>query len=112
MSVPAIVLPTSPLGWIGVAAAALVALAWLLVSFQREGRSRRVLASIGASALYAALLCFFVNLLLRARAEGRTAGLVGFGLLVALFGSGLLVSLAKTVNALRGRSSSGDSATN
>jgi hypothetical protein len=112
VSVPAIVLPTSPLGWVGVAAAALVALAWLVVSFLREGRPRRVVAWLGANALYLALVCFFANLLLRAHAEGRTAGLVGFGFLVAVFGIGLLVSLTKTVGALRGRSSSGDSATN
>jgi hypothetical protein len=112
VGVPAIVLPTTPLGWIGVAAAAVVALAWLAVSFLRSARPRGIAAWIGADALYVVLFSFFVNLLLRAHAEGRTAGLVGFGILVAVFGLGLLVSLAKTLGALRGRSSSGDSATN
>ncbi|HTY16387.1 MAG TPA: hypothetical protein VMH82_01530 [Myxococcota bacterium] len=112
MSLPAIALPASPLGWIGAAAAALVAIAWLVVSFLGEGRPRQVAARIGTNALYLALLCFFLNLLLRAHAEGRMAGVVGFGVLVALFGIGLPVSLAKTIGALRGRAASGDSATN
>ena len=40
-------------------------------------------------------------LALRAQASGSTAGIVGFGLLLALFGSGLVVSLVQTLLALR-----------
>ncbi len=112
MSVPLIALPTSPLGWIGLAAAAGVALVWLVASFQREGRPRNIVAWIGATGLYVALLCFFVNLLRGALARGSTGAAIGFGFLVAVFGIGLLLSALRTITALRGRSSADVSATN
>lgn len=112
MSVPLIALPSSPLGWIGLVAAVGVGLAWLVVSFQREGRPRNVAAWLAATGLYVVLLCFFVNLLRGALAKGSTGGAVGFGLLVAIFGIGLVLSAARTVGALRGRSAHDVSATN
>ena len=58
-----------------------------------------------------ALLCFFVNLLRGALAKGSTGAAIGFGLLVAIFGIGLVLSRARTITALRGRSASDISAT-
>ena len=52
--------------------------------------------------MYVALLSLFAHLLLRAHDAGSTAGRVAFGFLAALFAAGLIVSLVKTIGALRG----------
>jgi hypothetical protein len=88
-------------GYVGVA---LVVIAWLLVSFTAASPKRAVIEWIGACGLYLALVSLFTNLSLRAQASGSTAALVGFGFLLALFGSGLVVSLVQALLAARGPS--------
>jgi hypothetical protein len=72
-----------------------------VVSFLAPSRTRSLIEWVGACGLYLALVSLFTNLALRAQASGSTAGLVGFGLLLALFGSGFVVSLVQTALALR-----------
>lgn len=95
--------------WVGYGGVALVVLAWLVVSFSAPGRRRVIVEWIGACGLYAALLGLFMSLSHRAQESGSTVALVGFGFLVALFGSGLVVSLVQTLLALRspGKAASG-----
>src|SRR5437870_8087026 len=82
----------------------LVVLAWLVVSFTTPSSRRAVVEWLGACGLYLALVSLFTNLSLLARESGSTAALVGFGCLIALFGSGLVVSLVQTLLAFRGPS--------
>ena len=105
-------MPISGVALVGYTGVAVVVLAWLVVSFQAPSRTRSIIEWIGACGLYLALVSLFTNLALRAQASGSTAGIVGFGLLLALFGSGLVVSLVQTALAFRtsGRLSA-DSAT-
>jgi hypothetical protein len=91
------------LGWIGVAAVAVVVIGWLVVSFQRPGPSRDLVARVGSIGLYVALLCFFVSLTRRALERDSTAGLIGFGFLAAMFAIGLVVAVARTIGSRRGR---------
>ena len=91
----------SIVGWTG---AALVVVAWLFVSFTPPSPRRAVVEWVGACGLYLALVALFTNLSLRAQASGSTAALVAFGFLLALFGSGLVVSLVQTLLAVRGPS--------
>ena len=91
----------SIVGWTG---AALVVVAWLFVSFTAASPKRTVVEWIGACGLYLALVALFTNLSLRAQASGSTAALVAFGFLLALFGSGLVVSLVQVLLAARGPS--------
>ncbi len=76
-------------------------LAWLFVSFTDPSPKRTVVEWFGACGLYLALVSLFTNLSLRAQESGSTAGLVAFGFLLALFGSGLVVSLVQTLLAFR-----------
>ena len=80
----------------------LVLATWLVVSFSAPGNRRAVLEWIGACGLYLALVSLFTNLSLLARETGSTVALVGFCFLLALFGSGLIVSLVQTLLAIRG----------
>jgi hypothetical protein len=99
------------LGWIAVCALAVVVIAWLIVSFVRPGTGRTLAAWAATIGMYVALLCLFVHLVSRARAEDSTAGLVGFGFLASLFAIGLVVAVARTVLALRAGPSKDASAT-
>ena len=85
-------------GYVGVF---LVVLAWLFVSFTAPSPRRAVIEWIGACGLYLALVSLFTRLSMRASESGSTAALVAFGFLLALFGSGLVVSLVQTALALR-----------
>ena len=87
---------------VGYAGVALVVVAWLFVSFTAPSPKRAVVEWLGACGLYVALVALFTNLCLRAQASGSTAALVAFGFLLALFGSGLVVSLVQTLLAIRG----------
>ena len=89
----------SMVGYVG---AGLVVLAWLFVSFSAPSPKRAVVEWLGACGLYVALVALFTNLSLKAQAAGSTAALVAFGFLLALFGSGLVVSLVQTLLAVRG----------
>ncbi len=95
-------LPTSGIAIVGYAGLAVLVVAWLVVSFSAESQRRAIVEWLGTCGMYLALLSLFVSLCLRAQANGSTAGLAAFGFLVALFGSGLVVSLVQTLLALRG----------
>ena len=97
-------LPVSPIAIVGYAGVTVVVIAWLFVSFTAPSERRTVVEWIGASGLYLALVALFTNLALRAQASGSTAALVGFGFLLALFASGLVVSVVQTLMAVRGPS--------
>lgn len=97
---------------IAIAAVAVVVVGWLAVSFLQPGTQRRRVEWIAATALYVAMLAFFLNLLRGAIANDSLAGMVAFGFLATMFSCGLLVSSVRTVSALAGRSSgAGSSAT-
>ena len=89
---------------IAVGAAAVVAIAWLAVSFLNPSAQRRKIEWLGATALYVALLSLFVNLVLRSIATDNEAGMIAFGFLTGMFSIGLVISSIKTFAALRGRS--------
>jgi fucose 4-O-acetylase-like acetyltransferase len=94
------------LSLIATAAAVVVALTWLVVSFSAPTPRRRGIEWLGATSLYVALLAFFVNLLRRAIVSGSEAGMIGFGFLTTVFAIGLVISVWKMVAALRGRAGS------
>jgi hypothetical protein len=89
------------LGVTGRVGVLLVIIAWLVVSFSAQSNRRAVIEWLGACGLYLALVSLFTNLSLLARESGSTVALVGFGFLLALFGSGLIVSLVQTALAIR-----------
>jgi hypothetical protein len=91
--------PIAIVGYVGVG---LVVITWLVVSFTAPSPKRAIVEWLGACGLYLALVALFTNLSLRAQQAGSTAGLVAFGFLLALFGSGLVVSLVQTLLAFRG----------
>jgi hypothetical protein len=82
-----------------------VVIAWLVVSFAPPSNRRAIVEWLGASGLYLALVGLFANLAMMAQEKGSTTAVVGFGFLLALFSSGLIVSLVQTALALRGPSS-------
>ena len=88
---------------IAIGAAAVVTIAWLVVSFQQPTAQRRKIEWIGATALYVALLSLFANLIRRSIESGNTIGVVAFGFLAAMFAIGLVVASVRTIGALRGR---------
>lgn len=94
-------MPTSGIAMLGYAGVALVVAAWLVVSLSSASARRTIVEWLGACGLYLALVSLFVSLSLRAQASGSTAALAAFGFLVALFGSGLVVSLVQMLLALR-----------
>lgn len=94
-------MPTTGVAWIGYSGLAVLIIGWLVVSFSRPGPRREIVEWVSACGLYLALLALFVNLSMRAQASGSTAALMAFGFLVALFGSGLVVTLVQTLLALR-----------
>src|SRR5213593_932852 len=71
----------------------LVVLAWLVVSCTPASNRGAVAEWLVACGLYLALVRLFTNLSLIAHAAGSTVALMAFGFLLALFGSGLVVSL-------------------
>jgi hypothetical protein len=95
-------MPTTGIAMTGYAGVALLVIAWLVVSFTRESQRRVIAEWLGTCGMYLALLCLFASLSLRAQQDGSSAALAAFGFLVALFGSGLVVSLVQTLLALRG----------
>jgi len=96
----------------GVSALAVVVISWLVVSFSAPGPRREKIEWIGTCGLYVALLMLFVNLLRRALEADSTAGLVAFGFLAVLFGTGLILSVALTVSAFRSPHRANQSTTN
>jgi len=94
------------LATIAVSAIAVVVIGWLVVSFLQPGVQRRRFEWIAATALYVALLSFFLNLLRRSIADDSTAGMIAFGFLAFMFTCGLGVSVVRMIAALGGRASS------
>ena len=94
-------MPTTGIAMVGYAGLGLLILAWLVVSFSAPSPKRAIVEWLGACGLYLALVSLFTSLSLRAQASGSTAALVAFGFLLALFGSGLVVSLVQTLLAIR-----------
>jgi hypothetical protein len=88
---------------IAYAAAAVVVIGWLAVSFLKPGALRRKLVWIAATGLFVALLSFFLNLLRRSIASDNEAGMIAFGFLSVMFTCSLLVSLVRTFRALAGK---------
>ncbi len=84
----------------GFGAALLVVACWLTAAFAAPGRLRDRAAWLGATSFYAALLCLFVSLFLRARADDSLAGTYGFGFLVAFFACGFVLASLRTLRAL------------
>jgi len=101
-----------PLAAIGYFALAVLVIGWLVVSFSPAGPRRAVVEWVAATAMFMALLCLFVHLVLRAIESDNTLALVAFGFLCTLFGGGLIVSLYHTITAVKGGGDSGPSATN
>jgi hypothetical protein len=97
----------SGLAIVGYTAVGVMAAVWLFLSFGPQGLRRPLVAWLGASALYVALLSLFVNLMLRAREAESTVGLIAFGFLVAFFSVGLVLSVWRTIGQVRGASGSG-----
>jgi hypothetical protein len=93
---------------VGWAAAAVLVVGWLVVSFTAPGPRRAVIEWLSASAMYLALSMLFWNLILRSWASGNHLALVAFGFLGLLFGAGLCVALYNTLRVLRGEAESGD----
>ena len=79
----------------------LVVLAWLAVSFMSSSDRRVVVEWFGACSLYLALASLFTNLAMNAREAGSTVAVMAFGFLLALFVSGLVVSLVRMALAIR-----------
>jgi hypothetical protein len=103
----------SPLAIVGWSAVAAVVACWLVASFSGPGRRRDRVAWLGATSFYVALLCLFVSLFLRARANDSLAGMLGFGFLMLFFTAGFALAAWRTLRALGGRAAkSVESATN
>jgi len=98
----------STIGMVGWAAAAVLVVGWLVVSFSAPGPRRAVIEWLSASAMYLALSMLFWNLILKAWTSGNHFALVAFGFLGLMFGMGLCVALYNTLRVLRGHAESGD----
>jgi hypothetical protein len=79
-----------------------------VVSFSEPSPRRARVEWLCATALFLALASLFASQVMRAESW---LGLVAFGFLLALFGSGLVVSIAQTLLSLRGESKAESSAT-
>ncbi len=97
---------------VGYGALGLLVLGWLSVSFMAPGARRAIVEWGSATAMFAALLSLFVNLLARALESGNGVAVAAFGFLCALFGCGLIVSLCQTAMSVAGGGKEQVSATN
>jgi hypothetical protein len=101
----------SGLAIVGYTAVGVLVAGWLFVTFGPQGPRRSLVAWLGATALYVALLSLFLNLVMRARESDSTIGMIAFGFLVAFFSVGLVLSVWKTIGEARGSHGSESSAT-
>jgi hypothetical protein len=92
---------------VGFSALAVLVVGWLVISFTQPSRRRSIIEWISSTAMYVGLLCIFLNLGYRFWGESW-AVVAAVGLLVVVFGSGLIVSLVLTVRELAGRSAGGE----
>jgi hypothetical protein len=97
---------------IGIAALAVLAVGWVVVSFSAASRRRSVIEWVAATALYVFLMTIFVRGLLWASGADSIAGLIGFGFLCVFFGSGMTVCAISAFRAGRGGGKGSASATN
>ena len=95
-----------------IAAASIVTIGWLTVSFTAPSRNRTIIEWLSATSMYVGLLTFFVFLSLKAYAAGNTFALVAFGFLCALFFGGLSLSAWHTASVIGGGKKVESSATN
>ncbi|MDH3283965.1 MAG: hypothetical protein OEQ13_04430 [Acidobacteriota bacterium] len=102
----------SPIAIIGIAALAVLAVGWIIVSVSSPGRRRTLIEWVAAAALYVFLLTIFARGLRWALEADSTAGLIGFGFLCVFFGAGLILSLVATFRAGRAERKPSVSATN
>lgn len=102
----------NPAQIIGFGAVALLVVGWLTVSFSAPGPRRTVIEWLSTTAMYVALLTLFVHLTRNALAADNGFAVGAFGFLCVLFGGGLVVSIYRTIAALRGVESAAASATN
>ena len=100
------------MAWVGFGGLAVLVVGWLVVSFSQPSSRREIVEWVSACGMYTALLMLFVSLATRAHAAGSIAGLVAFGLLIAVFGSGLVLCLVQTLRSVRGPTRAESSATN
>ncbi len=90
------------LSMIAIGAVAVVAIGWLAVSFLAPTPQRRKVEWLAATALYVALLSFFINLVRKSLETDSTVGVVAFGFMAGMFSIGFIIALVKTLSALRG----------
>lgn len=102
----------NPLALVGYGAVAVLVIGWLVVSFSAPSPRRALLEWVSADAMYVALLMLFVNLALRAHANGSVVVLIAFLFLCILFGGGLIVSLYHTMGSFTAPKKSTHGATN
>ena len=102
----------SPIATISIAALAVLAVGWVVVSFSAASRRRTVIEWVAATALYVFLLTIFVRGLLWARGADSIAGLIGFGFLCVFFGAGMIVCTINTFRARRSDDEPSATATN
>lgn len=96
---------------VALAAAGVVLVLWLAISFLPAGRGRASLEWLATTSLFLALGAWFIGLSLEARAAGRIWLLVPFAFLAFVFSAGLLVSTWRTCAHLLGRGAGAESAT-
>jgi hypothetical protein len=96
---------------VALAAAGVVVVLWLGVSFLPPGRGRRSLEWLATTALFLALGSWFIGLSWEARSEGNTWLLVPFAFLAFVFTAGLCVSTWRTCAHLLRRGGGAESAT-
>ncbi len=101
----------SGLAVVGYTAVGLLVAGWLFVSFGPQGPRRSLVAWMGASALYVALLSLFLNLVMRARESDSMLGMIAFGFLVAFFSVGLALCVWRTIGQARGTDHAGTDTT-
>jgi len=92
---------------VGFTAVGVLVLGWLVVSFASPGPRRTVVEWVSALAMYVALLCLFLSLLLRAWDATNWFAVVAFGFLATVFLGGLGVALVMTAREIAGRSGGG-----
>jgi uncharacterized membrane protein YfcA len=97
---------------VAIGAVAVLVVGWLIVSFTSPSPRREMVEWLSAAALYALLTSLFTHLLLRAQEQGNAFAFWAFAFLAGLFGAGLLVTMYRSVAALRGGAGTGTSATN
>jgi hypothetical protein len=97
---------------VGYTGLAVLVIAWLVVSFTQPSPRRAVIEWIAACGMYVALLSLFVHMLGRSLASDSTVGTIGFGVLTAFFGAGLVLCAVQMARSLRGPREAASSATN